>query len=264
MRQEQNYTEIRATAQKERPPGGRADLVLLCGREDFCSEARHELQRRRKDVRIVDADGIAGARRILREQVPSVILAEELVLVEENGPWRARRQAIESALSLLAGSAPVVWIGAAGEGLQTTLAVRSGAVDFVPRSAMCLPAAITMVERRLRGSVKSVPLDGAHSGSLSLGELRLDDRDFGEVLRHELNNPLTGILGNAELLLLEVRRGKLDLPPQTLQRLQIITELAVRMRETVRHLSDRWEAEGTDTSKDKKNRSDPPRWPVKD
>jgi len=33
--------------------------VLLCGREDFCSEARHELQRRRKDVRIVDADGVA-------------------------------------------------------------------------------------------------------------------------------------------------------------------------------------------------------------
>lgn len=28
------------------------------------------------------------------------------------------------------------------------------------------------------------------------------ERDFAEVLRHELNNPLTGILGNAELLLL--------------------------------------------------------------
>ena len=67
----------------------------------------------------------------------------------------------------------------------------------------------------------------------------MDDRDFGEVLRHELNNPLTGILGNAEWLLLEVRRGKLDLPPQTLQLIEIITELAVRMHETVRHLSDR-------------------------
>jgi len=31
------------------------------------------------------------------------------------------------------------------------------------------------------------------------------------------------------------------------------------MRETVRHLSDRWEAAGTDASKDKKNRSDAPR-----
>ena len=75
-------------------------------------------------------------------------------------------------------------------------------------------------------------------------ELRLDDRDFGEVLRHELNNPLAGILGNAELLLLEVRRGKLDLPPQTLQRIEIITELAVRMRETVQRLSDPFRRRG--------------------
>lgn len=259
MQQEQNYREISAATGKERLPGGRGELVLLCGREDFCSEARHELQRRRKDLRIADADGIAGARRILSEQVPAVILAEERVLMEEDGPWRARRQTIESALSLLAGSAPVVWIGAAREGLQTALAVHSGAVDFVPRSAMCLPAAITMVERRLRGSAKSVPLDGERSGSPSLGELRVDDLDFGEVLRHELNNPLTGILGNAELLLLEARRGKPDLPPQTLKRLETITGLAVRMRETVRHLSDQWRAAGTDTSGDQENRGDPPR-----
>jgi signal transduction histidine kinase len=93
--------------------------------------------------------------------------------------------------------------------------------------------------------------------------LRLEDLDFGEVLRHELNNPLTGILGNAELLLLEARRGKLDLPPLTLRRLETITELAGRMRETVRHLSDRWEAAGADHSGDKENRSDPPHWPVR-
>jgi signal transduction histidine kinase len=137
-------------------------------------------------------------------------------------------------------------------------AVRSGEVDFVARSAMCLPAAITMVERRLRGTAKSASPDIALGGPLSLGELRLDDRDFGEVLRHELNNPLTGILGNAELLLLEARRGKLDLQPQTLQRLQTITELAVRMRETVRILSDRWEAVGAGSPEDTENRSDQP------
>jgi signal transduction histidine kinase len=68
---------------------------------------------------------------------------------------------------------------------------------------------------------------GPRGGILSSpGELRLEDLDFGEVLRHELNNPLTGILGNAELLLLEARRGKLDLPPLTLRRLETITELA--------------------------------------
>jgi hypothetical protein len=60
-------------------------------------------------------------------------------------------------------------------------------------------------------------------------------------------NPLTGILGNAELLL-EARRGTLDLPLQTLQRPETIAELAVRLRETVRHLSDRWEAAGASGS----------------
>lgn len=262
MQEEQNYIEISVATGKERPPGGRGELVLLCGREDFCCEARHELQRRRKDLRIADADGIAGARQILGEHTPAVILAEERALAgvngEAGGPMRARREAIESALSLLAGSAPVVWIGAAEEGAQVTQAVRSGAVDFVPRSAMCLPAAVTMVERRLRGFVKSAPQDGARGRARSLGELRLDDRDFGEVLRHELNNPLTGILGNAELLLLETRRGKLDLPLQALQRLETIAELAVRMRETVRHLSDRWEAAGANSSADGAKSSDQP------
>ena len=249
---EHNHIESLGDTAKDRPPGEPGELVLLCGREDFCSEARHELRRRRKDLRIADANGLASARQILGEQMPAVILVEGRVLAgingEVDGTLRARLRAMESALSLLAGSAPVVWIGAAEEGAQVTRGVRSGAVDFVPRSALCLPAAITMVERRLRSFARAAPPGGTRGRTLSVGELRLDDRDFGEVLRHELNNPLTGILGNAELLLLEARRGKLDLPLQTLQRLEIIAELAVRMRETVRHLSDRWEAAVADAS----------------
>jgi signal transduction histidine kinase len=72
--------------------------------------------------------------------------------------------------------------------------------------------------------------------------LELDQQDFGEVLRHELNNPLTGILGNAELLLSEIRR-KSDgrLPQGAPQRLETIAALAVRLRETVRRLSQEWE-----------------------
>jgi signal transduction histidine kinase len=69
------------------------------------------------------------------------------------------------------------------------------------------------------------------------------EQDFGEVLRHELNNPLTGILGNAELLLAEVQR-KNDgaMPRGGEQRLETIAALAVRLRETVRRLSMEWEA----------------------
>jgi signal transduction histidine kinase len=66
--------------------------------------------------------------------------------------------------------------------------------------------------------------------------------DFGEVLRHELNNPLTGILGNAELLLSEIRRNDEGrLPAGGLQRLETIAALAVRLRETIRRLSQEWE-----------------------
>jgi signal transduction histidine kinase len=65
---------------------------------------------------------------------------------------------------------------------------------------------------------------------------------FGELLRHELNNPLTGILGNAELLLAEVRRkNDGQLPNGGQQRLETIAALAVRLRETVRRLSQDWE-----------------------
>lgn len=65
---------------------------------------------------------------------------------------------------------------------------------------------------------------------------------FGETLRHELNNPLTGILGNAELLLAEVRRkNDGQLPNGGQQRLETIAALAVRLRETVRRLSQDWE-----------------------
>ena len=75
-----------------------------------------------------------------------------------------------------------------------------------------------------------------------------EERDFGEVLRHELNNPLTGILGNAELLLMAVRRKNLELPGAAEQRLETIATLAVRMRETVRRLSEEWEEQAEETA----------------
>jgi signal transduction histidine kinase len=69
------------------------------------------------------------------------------------------------------------------------------------------------------------------------------ERDFAEVLRHELNNPLTGILGTAELLLAEIaRKNDGSLPHGGLQRVETIAALAVRLRETVRQLSHEWEA----------------------
>jgi signal transduction histidine kinase len=77
---------------------------------------------------------------------------------------------------------------------------------------------------------------------------RNDERDFGAILRHELNNPLTGILGNAELLLAELRRKNVELPAQAQARLETIAALAVRMRETVRRLSETCDAQAVDST----------------
>jgi signal transduction histidine kinase len=59
------------------------------------------------------------------------------------------------------------------------------------------------------------------------------------MLRHEVNNPLTGILGNAEMLL----KLRTEMPHHAVARLETIAELAVRLRETIRRLSDCWEAQ---------------------
>jgi signal transduction histidine kinase len=76
-----------------------------------------------------------------------------------------------------------------------------------------------------------------------------EDGDFGQVLRHELNNPLTGILGNAELLLAEVKQKDMQLCPMAVRRLEIIVALAIRMREAVRGLSDEWSVRAGDAAR---------------
>jgi signal transduction histidine kinase len=146
---------------------------------------------------------------------------------------------LNSVVAALAIYAPVVVMARADQETELATLVAAGAADFVERAEKGLPLALELVERRLRQSQEIsgtarelVPAENAPPGEA-----------FGEVLRHELNNPLTGILGNAELLLAEVRRkndGKLPLGGQ--QRLETIAALAVRLRETVRRLSQEWES----------------------
>jgi signal transduction histidine kinase len=102
-------------------------------------------------------------------------------------------------------------------------------VDFVPRTNRFLRVAASLLDRRVRLSEQATGT--VHFPPSELGG------DFGEILRHEVNNPLTGILGNTELLL--ARRDRL--PPSAVERLQTIADLAVRLRETVRRLSNAWE-----------------------
>ena len=127
----------------------------------------------------------------------------------------------------LAAAAPVV-LTVEPECLPTlsglAACIARGRIEVVCRSGAFMPLVMALVAR--------------HSGRCA-GAEDTEERgaQLGETLRHELNNPLTGILGNAEMLL--ARRDRL--PPDAVQRLKTIADLAVHLRETVRRLSNAWD-----------------------
>src|SRR3954471_15203517 len=64
-------------------------------------------------------------------------------------------------------------------------------------------------------------------------EARLTEvADLIAHVRHEINNPLTGVLGQAQLLLRE------ELSPRARQRVETIEQLAIRIRDIVAELRD--------------------------
>ena len=178
--------------------------------------------------------GTGPSRRLLFSgSHASVILLEETCSTTENEGPVAKMPRLNSVVSGLAVHAPVVVIGEPRQESELASLVAAGAADFVERAGDCLPLALEMVQRRLR-----LAQQAADAQQFAEEKNALNGEAFGEVLRHEMNNPLTGILGNAELLLAEVRR-KNDgrLPHGGQQRLETIAALAVRLRETVRRLS---------------------------
>lgn len=94
-------------------------------------------------------------------------------------------------------------------------------------------------------SQESASADATSEGSIQKGasadeklnalvagyEARLDEvADLITRVRHEINNPLTGVLGQAQLLLRE------DLNESARRRAQTIEELAIRIRDIVAQL----------------------------
>jgi signal transduction histidine kinase len=138
--------------------------------------------------------------------------------------------ALAEPLARLASLAPVVLIAPVERQAEIAAIVASGEVDFVARTGDFAPLAIGLMERRLRSARNSSVRPEGWDGF---------PEDLGEIFRHEINNPLTGILGNAELLL--SHRERLSLVDT--QRLQTVVDLAVRLRETTRRLSNAWQSQ---------------------
>jgi signal transduction histidine kinase len=229
-------------------------ILLVSDDAALRAAARHELQTIDERRHVSSVTTVDAARRIVEDAAPAVILlAEASEALADRGPLRSSTDRLGVAVSSLATYAPVVVIGDAEHQTELSGLVAAGAADYVVRAGGCLTIALGLVERRLRKAQSDAQILSVHQGSPANEESRdapsvifsreLNREDFGEVLRHELNNPLTGILGNAELLLSEIHR-KSDgrLPQGAPQRLETIAALAVRLRESVRRLSTEWDS----------------------
>jgi signal transduction histidine kinase len=214
-------------------------ILLVSDDAALCAAARKELETRGANRRVAAVSTVDAARDILVHAAPTVILLEESAIgpdPRDDGEHQSTGHRMEAIVSALAEYAPVVVVAPASHEHELSALVATGLADFVARSRSCLSMAIDLIEERLRQAVE----EPAAASSLLLDGN--NQEAFGETLRHELNNPLTGILGNAELLLAEVRRkNDGQLPNGGQQRLETIAALAVRLRETVRRLSQDWE-----------------------
>jgi signal transduction histidine kinase len=165
---------------------------------------------------------LAQMRERLSESGPRAILLDEAIL--------GGAPLVES-LRQLTETAPVILLAGFERRADIARLVAEGDVEFVARAGDFVPIAASLVERRLRWAERSESALGPPWAGLPA--------DSAEIFRHEINNPLTGILGNAELLLSHRDR----LPAADTQRLETVVDLAVRLRETIRRLSNAWETQ---------------------
>ena len=215
---------------------GHREQTILVVSDDavLCAAVRQEFEASIAGLRVASVTSVEAAWRILGEDAPVAIVLEEAAISPEADGARGIVQRLEAVVTSLAIHAPVVVIGTAERRVELAALIDAGVADYVKRDERCLLSALGLIRSRLRqaekaAEIKHEPFDQA-------------EEDFGEVLRHEINNPLTGILGNAELLLAEVhRKNDGTLPRGGQQRLETIAALAVRLRETVRRLSQEWE-----------------------
>ena len=201
-----------------------AGVLIVCGDSSLARGFIAELISADGPLQAPLAATLTQASNMLERWSPSVIFLDVSAL----GPNEAGG-ALGKTVTSLTEHAPVVVAAPAEHQEMLAFLIRSGAADLVARVGNFLPVAAGLVARRSRIArlVHSEGLAGRGPGE-----------DFGELLRHEVNNPLTGILGNAELLL----KHRSQLPLYAIDRLETIAELAVRLRETIRRLSNHWES----------------------
>lgn len=196
--------------------------IVCTGDADFARRLNHAAGRFTQPSGIQLVSSYADLRVRMEEVSPRVLVVEN-GLIEDGSLLEALRQLTETA--------PAILIAAPGREAEISGLVAEGDVDFVARAGDFIPLVASLMERRLRWAERSDTALGPPWGGAPA--------EAAEIFRHEFNNPLTGILGNAELVL--AHRDRLS--PGDTQRLQTVVALAVRLRETIRRLTQAWERE---------------------
>lgn len=195
--------------------------ILAVADAEIAERLARQLERFTKRERVPVAKSLLELRLFATRRPPSAMLVDGGLM--EDAP-------LADALRPFTRIAPVILIATAERQAEAAELVATGELEFVSRAGEYLPLAASLVERRLRWAAMSESLSGPPWAEFA--------GDLGTVFRHEINNPLTGILGNAELLLAHRER----LTNVDTQRLQTVVELAVRLRETIRRISNAWES----------------------
>lgn len=167
--------------------------------------------------------GLKGLSR-LRQESPDVVLldcTDADARAAAMSRW-LHEKALELPVVILTGNSWDVVLRELLRSCATGHVVRHGnyrgAISIALREAI----ARLRLERRISASEKNAP-----------GRADRDvTAESSGSLRHEINNPLTGILGNAELIL----QGRAQLPAHLVQRVETIVELAVRLRKLMRSM----------------------------
>ena len=196
----------------------KGQIQVICATPQLAREYVSEFHRAAEALRLRPIKRRSEARRLAA--------GISVFLLDQSGIEARPKQELKRTVERLIEVAPVIVVAAAERQSELTELLNSGTTDFVARTGNFVPVAVALVERRLKLARMAMV-----ASSEEIKNAR--SVNFGEILRHEVNNPLTGILGNAEMLLAK-RDG---LPASAIERLETIAHLAVRLRETVRRLS---------------------------
>jgi signal transduction histidine kinase len=187
---------------------------------DLVRRLTAEVERSGKHASISSAPALAQLYEQMQRNVPRVIfLADDFL---DDLP-------ITEILRQLTAVAPVILLADPRRQTEIARLVAEGEVEFVARVGDFVPLAASLIQRRSRWAERLESKAGPQWPEMAA--------DVAEIFRHEINNPLTGILGNAELVLSHGDR----LSSTDTQRLRTIVDLAVRLRETIRRLSRAWQ-----------------------